>query len=172
MLKGGDSMMKRYLLVTLLLLGVSMAICLSAGIGFSAACQKASATTDEKAVDQLRQDFNAAYNAGGAAAIANLVTEDTVWMPPGEPAVIGREAVKARYAAQFKGAVSQFELQPGEIQASCTWAFLRGTYTRTDTHRTGGQAKEYKGKYLMIMRKQPDGSWKIARDIWNSDTRP
>ena len=164
-------MMKRYLKNPLVLLCVSTTICVTAA-GFAAACDKHSVAVVEEAVDRLRQDFNAAYNAADAAAIANLVTEDVVWMPPGNPAVEGRQAVKDRYAAQFKELAPRFELHPGEIQASCTWAFLRGSYTRTDTPRQGGEPIGYKCKYLMIMQRQPDGGWKIARDIWNSDTRP
>jgi ketosteroid isomerase-like protein len=33
----------------------------------------------------------------------------------------------------------------------------------------GGQAMIDKGKYLVVMKRQVDGSWKVAVDIWNSD---
>jgi ketosteroid isomerase-like protein len=28
------------------------------------------------------------------------------------------------------------------------------------------------GKYIEVMKKQADGSWKIARDIWNMNAAP
>ena len=33
----------------------------------------------------------------------------------------------------------------------------------------GGQAMTDKGKYLVVMKRQADSSWKVAVDIWNSD---
>lgn len=156
----------------LVLGSVLITIFITAGTDVAPACDQEPGTGAEQTVDRVRQDFCAAYNGADAVAIANLVTEDAVWMPPGQPPVAGRQAVKARYAAQFKALAPKFELHPGEIQASRTWAFLRGSYTRTDTPPGGGDPIAYKGKYLMIMRKQPDGGWKIARDIWNSDTSP
>jgi len=33
----------------------------------------------------------------------------------------------------------------------------------------GGAVTEYVGKGMHIYRRQGDGSWKIAEDIWNSD---
>ncbi|MDA2927836.1 hypothetical protein MYX78_11520 [Acidobacteria bacterium AH-259-G07] len=32
-----------------------------------------------------------------------------------------------------------------------------------------GEPIEDNGKYIVILQKQPDNAWKIARDIWNSD---
>jgi ketosteroid isomerase-like protein len=37
----------------------------------------------------------------------------------------------------------------------------------------GGKLMTDKGKYLVVMKHQSDGSWKVAVDIWNSDlTQP
>jgi ketosteroid isomerase-like protein len=33
----------------------------------------------------------------------------------------------------------------------------------------GGQTMSDKGKYLVVMKLQSNGSWKVAVDIWNSD---
>jgi ketosteroid isomerase-like protein len=33
----------------------------------------------------------------------------------------------------------------------------------------GGQPMVDKGKYVVVMKRQSDGLWKVAIDIWNSD---
>jgi len=35
------------------------------------------------------------------------------------------------------------------------------------TPKAGGESIQLEGKYLVVFQKQPDGSWKAARDIWN-----
>jgi ketosteroid isomerase-like protein len=40
-------------------------------------------------------------------------------------------------------------------------------FTRADEVKAGGQVKKAAGQYLFILKKQSDGSWKIARDIWD-----
>jgi uncharacterized protein (TIGR02246 family) len=123
----------------------------------------------EQAIDQVRQDFNAAYNKSDANTIANLLTDDVIWMPPNEPVVTGKAAVKTRYEGQFQKSNAQFEMRRDEIIVCSGWAFLRGPYTRTDIPKEGGDPKQIFGKYLMVFQHQADGSWKIARDIYNAD---
>ncbi len=53
------------------------------------------ADSHEARIDSLRQEFNRTYSAGEADELAGLVAADAVWMPPGEPAVIGRDAIRA-----------------------------------------------------------------------------
>jgi uncharacterized protein (TIGR02246 family) len=129
-------------------------------------------TNARQAIDKVRQDFNAAYNRADAETIANLVTEDVIWMPPNETIVTGRETIKMRYANQFTKSSATFELRMDEIIVCGSWGFLRGPYSRIDTPKDDGPPKEITGKYLMVMQLQQDGSWKIARDIYNGDSKP
>jgi len=56
-----------------------------------------------------------------------------------------------------------------EIQVAGGWAFLRGTYTATMTPKEEGDPQEETGKCVHVVQRQPDGSWKNMRVIWNSD---
>ena len=129
------------------------------------------ANTPTARIDELRLAFNSAYNAGNATAIANLLAEDAVWMPPGESAVVGRSAIQSRYAAQFAGTHSFFALNPGEIRVQANLAWLRGSYRRVDTPISGVPSTMLTGKYLMTFSRER-GDWKIINDCWNSDETP
>lgn len=135
------------------------------------AAQDLGANTPTARIDELRQAFNAAYNAGNAAAVAGLLADDAVWMPPGEPAVVGKAAIEQRYAAQFANTHSLFTLNAGEIRALANVAWLRGTYQRVDTTIAGGTSTMVTGKYLMTFSRDR-GDWKIINDCWNSDETP
>lgn len=141
------------------------------GLANSASAQIPGANRSSAHIDDLRQAFNSAYNAGNATAIAGLLAEDAVWMPPGEPAVVGRSAIQQRYAAQFASTHSFFVLNPGEIRVLADLAWLRGTYQRVDTPIVGGLSKMTTGKYLMTFNRER-GDWKIINDCWNSDETP
>jgi len=131
------------------------------------------AKDDETAVDKVRLAFNAAYSAGDAKAMAGLIDRDAIFLPPtGEQAIIGAQKIAARYTAFFEKTRSAFELQPGKIQICGQWAFLNGPWQRKDSARQGGPMMQHGGYYLMVLKKQSDGSWKIARDIWNDVPMP
>jgi ketosteroid isomerase-like protein len=132
---------------------------------------KAAANTAAARIDEIRQAFNSAYNAGDAAAIGDLVAENAVWMPPGQPAVVGRSAIEQRYAAQFSTTHSFFVLNPGEIRVVANLAWLRGSYQRVDTPIAGGPPTMTTGKYLMTFSRIT-GDWKIVNDCWNADETP
>jgi len=130
------------------------------------------AGNDEAAVDNVRLAFNAAYVKGDAQAMGALIDRDAVWMPPtGEQAIIGADKIVARYKKFFEKIRSAFELQPGAIQISGQWAFLHGAWHRKDADKQSGQKMIHGGYYLMVFKKQADGSWKIARDIWNDSRK-
>ena len=43
------------------------------------------------------------------------------------------------------------------------------TYEETLSPKAGGEPTKDSGKWLQIYRPQPNGSWKIYLEIWNSD---
>ncbi|NNL34917.1 MAG: nuclear transport factor 2 family protein, partial [Silicimonas sp.] len=62
---------------------------------------------------------------------------------------------------------SAMEISPEETVIMGDWAFSRGNYTAALTRQ--GNAVNVDGKFMTIFKRQDDGSWKIYRDIFNSN---
>lgn len=123
---------------------------------------------DTAAVNKLRDDFTAAFNAGDAARAADLYAPDAVLMPQNQPAVTGREGIRSYMQGTFDKFTVNISIASDEMKFAGDWAFDRGTYKIKLTPKPGGDAIEENNKYLVILQRQADGSWKVARDIDNS----
>jgi uncharacterized protein (TIGR02246 family) len=134
---------------------------------------QAQAEQDAAAIDQIRADYVAAFKAADASGIADLYTEDATVMPGNQPTVSGRSGI-VKYNEEF---FSQFtpdniELTVEETRVMGDWALDRGTYDVTATPKTGAETINEHGRYLVLLQRQTDGSWKVARDIDNTDSPP
>ncbi len=126
-------------------------------------------TVDTSGIDRLRDIHIAALNAGDADAWAACFANDAVQMPPHFGANSGKAAIEGWSKGFLSIFTCKFSLSVEEVQAAGGWAFERGRYDIALTPRAGGESMKDNGKYITIYQHQPDGSWKIARDIWNSD---
>jgi ketosteroid isomerase-like protein len=132
------------------------------------ACQAGVAPLTEEDITAnraLTEQFIQAANANDWAALTELYTEDCIVMPANEPLVQGRAAYVAwgetfPQLMEFGGAVESIEGY-GDL------AVIRGTYSMTLD--VDGTPVPDTGKYIEIRRKQADGTWQIAIDIFNSD---
>ena len=124
------------------------------------------------AVNEIYNQYSSSLNSGDIDRWISLWTDNGVQMPPDSPPVIGKEQIRA----SNKGVLDQFTFNMGitneEVRVAGDWAFARGTYTATLTPKEGGEAIFIDGKYMTILERQPDGSWKIHRDIFNSNVPP
>lgn len=114
-----------------------------------------------------------AANAGDGAAVAALYTADATVMPPSDSSRHG-PGVAAYWTGFFQQASVRIALNTASVEGRGDLAVVAGNYDLAMTPKTAG-AKPLPvehGKYLEVLQKQPDGSWKIARDIWNTDTPP
>ncbi len=131
--------------------------------------------TEEGAIAALREAWAAAYNEGDAAGVAALYAEDAVRMRPDEPAVMGKDAIEAAFREDFEQFSEAFSggvrvnLVGTETHVGDVLAADRGTYTVTGTLTESGEEYVETGKYVVVCRKQADGSWKIAWGIGNRD---
>jgi ketosteroid isomerase-like protein len=98
-------------------------------------------------------------------SLAALMVEDAVLMPPNAPLVDLSTYLEQLEAADFR--VTGITATVQEIDGRDGLAYLRATYSSTFT--VGGESGEGMGKYLVILRKQPDGSWLASVWIWNSN---
>jgi ketosteroid isomerase-like protein len=104
-------------------------------------------------------------NSGDAADIAGLYTEDAVLVSPGAeiiatPAAIGEYWVaKRRSGATGFRLVSVNERQEGDIlYQSAAWI---------TTFSSNGRASVFDGQMTNVLKRQPDGTWKIRLQSWN-----
>jgi uncharacterized protein (TIGR02246 family) len=127
---------------------------------------------DITAIKQLAEDWRSGWLAGDVDFVISLYAEDPVLMPSGQPAIFGKENIRPLYKAVM-GEVdlkSQYKVMDVEVSGDlgCFWC----SYTLTATPKTGGDSLEVTGKYMCIVKRQDDGSWKISKLMDNSDQTP
>jgi len=92
-----------------------------------------------------------------------------VLMPPHAQPVAGREAVVDWFAGVVEQARTTAVAVPQrEVTVAGDLAIERGVFTWKVAPTLGGSEIEDRGNFLAIWQKQPDGSWKLSRNIWNS----
>jgi uncharacterized protein (TIGR02246 family) len=157
---------------SLLLVGLVIVAAPACQPGGTSATPSADITVDEAkaAINRTRNEYVAAWRAANADRIANLYTNDALVLYPNQAAIAGRAAILVYFKSFFAEFTQElFELTSAEIEVFGPWAFDRGTVRWRGVPRAGGDPVEDHGKYLVILQRQPDGSWKVARDMDNSD---
>lgn len=154
-----------------MLLGLSVCLLLASACAPVPTEQPESAAgkvEDPSAIIELRQAYEAADNAGDAAALAALWASDGVFMPPHAATVHGVEAIQAYYDKQFSQGKAEVSISGEEAVMSGNWGFERGTFSLKLTMADGSTVED-QGKYISIVTRQPDGGVKLSRLIFNSD---
>lgn len=113
------------------------------------------------ALDRVLRDYERAWQARDAAALAGLFTEDGFVLSNGRPPVRGREAIRAAYA-NGGGALA---LRALAFETDGAVGYIVGTFG------PGGDTADG-GKFVLALRRDKDGRWLIAADIDNSSRRP
>jgi uncharacterized protein (TIGR02246 family) len=121
-----------------------------------------------QAIKQLAADWRAGWLAGDVDALLCLYADEPVLMPQGQPAVIGKDAIRPLYQAVLKEVTIQSEGTLMEVETSGDWGYFWSTYKLTATPKAGGAPIESEGRSLFIVKRDPGGAWKIARLIDNS----
>lgn len=126
------------------------------------------ANDDQAAIAAANQRWASAFNAGDAAALAALYTEDATLMAPGGEPATGRDAIQAALQAGIDAAPgTEVGLETVSLEEAGDVLVEVGRYVMTGPD--GGHADH--GPYLAVWR-EVDGEWKLRFDIWNSSMPP
>ncbi len=128
--------------------------------------------TDEvrAAIAAIDKKFMEDANRGDAAAGAAAYTDDAILMPPNHSPLEGKQAIEkylAEIGSQLKA--SNFQLSILEVDVQGDTTIVRGTYSSSFTVPGMDAPMEDRGKTLNVWKRRVDGSWKLHRDIWNSN---
>ena len=127
---------------------------------------------DEVPVRAVYQRVIDAVNSGNVDAYVACFAEDGMLMPPGQPIVIGKQAIKAWIAGLFNEFNATVSCTTQEFRIATDWAFNRHKYVLTAIPKQAGTPLVERGKAINIFKKMADGSWRAYIDCWNADSEP
>ena len=116
---------------------------------------------DERAIREVVDTWMRTSMSGDYAAILSLMTDDVLFMVPGQPP-FGKEAFSAA-SSSMKDVKLEGTNEIQEIQVLGDWAYLRNRIEMTMTS-DGGAPIRRSGYTLSILRKESDGCWRLTRD--------
>src|SRR6056297_1375132 len=126
-------------------------------------------TKDQMLITEVSNARAKAFNEMNANEISKYFTAYGVLMAPGKPATVGREEVADYYQGIFDEFDVILESYYLEVEVSGKMAYGRGEAIVHATSKIDGKESVSKSKYLNILERQNDGSWKTTHDIWNTN---
>jgi len=118
-------------------------------------------------VQKIWKKYASAVVDGDSDRWITLWIDDGIQMPPGAPPNVGKEKIRIYIKNMMTSTpISEMVINSEEVRESGEWGFSRGNYWIIITPEEGEKVK-ISGKFLTVFEKQIDGSWKIARDIFN-----
>ncbi|MDP9236808.1 MAG: SgcJ/EcaC family oxidoreductase [Chloroflexota bacterium] len=120
-------------------------------------------------IEETNQQFMKAINRGDTSAVAALYTEDAVVLPPNAETVRGRAGAKALFDGMIQQlGIPVLTLSTIEVTELGDTAYEVGAYTMR-LQPPGAAVVDDGGKYVVVWKRETDGAWKLAVDIWNTD---
>jgi uncharacterized protein (TIGR02246 family) len=112
------------------------------------------------AVESAIRRYVEASNQGDVTTLASLYAEDAMLLPPDHEPIQGREAIRAFWR---QGTDEGLEVTNLAVEVNGNLGYLVGQYHLPATDEEPADS----GKYVMCLKRQGDGSWKVTADIWN-----
>lgn len=127
---------------------------------------------DCEQVFRITEEEARAIESGDIENYLSTLSPDAVFMPQNVTAKAGDDLRNwlRQFVEQFKIKLHHFA--HGETTIREDLACHVYTCSWTATPRSGGSGTLMSFKGMHVLRRQPDGSWKIVRNIWNSDPQP
>lgn len=133
-------------------------------------------SADLAAIERLHQQDMAAAKVWDVETLVSLWTDDIVTLPQERLPVIGKEANRAELLKMREASrevkIEDYTLSFKEIKLAGDWAFEWGTFAGTVRPVAGGEVMKSSGKLMRVLRRQADGSWKVARSMYSNDPTP
>jgi uncharacterized protein (TIGR02246 family) len=126
----------------------------------------ANAQSAREAIEAALVKFSEAFNSKDAAVVAAHYAEDAAVLPPDSVRIDGRANIKNFWKGAIDAGLSDLTLKAIEVEDQGNWAYEVGELSYS-APGTGDARTTASGKYIVIWKKDTDGSWRLFRDIWN-----
>jgi len=129
---------------------------------------------DTKNIEHALRDLDAQWSAAAGGKdlekTISFYSEDAIVLATNAPAATTKDAIRNTWKDLLAspGLAISWKTTKVEVARSGDLAYTTGTYELAMNDASGKQINDH-GKYVEVWKKQADGKWKVAADIWNSD---
>lgn len=122
-------------------------------------------TEARHAIDKGNAQWVEAWGKGDAAMVADIFTEDGVWLGEKGTMYKGRPAIaeRAKSLMRFTGKDTKITVTTVDVWLDGDVAHETGTY-RYD-YQEKGKPASFNGRYVTTWKRQRDGGWKLTMDM-------
>jgi uncharacterized protein (TIGR02246 family) len=117
----------------------------------------------KNAIEEKNATLRKAYNRGDSAGCAAVFLEDALMLPPGQPMIRGRKAIRKLiegWRENIGGTINNPIMEFG-VEGDLAYQVANYAFENTEAPDNG--------KFVEILRRQQDGTWKVYLCIYNSD---
>ncbi len=122
---------------------------------------------DQASIRERNEAFVKAFNAKDVGQVLGIYAENSVFMPPNQPVIRGKDALKTFYDDLLQAGATDLRLNVGEVSGHGPLAYQSGTY-EMEMKPAKGAATHDRGKFLFVLRRMGD-TWRYEYTMWNSD---
>jgi ketosteroid isomerase-like protein len=119
-------------------------------------------------VNAVARAFHDGVANRDAAALVSLYADHGRFLPPGMPPCEGHAEIQAAMQQLLDMGASSLDIEPLDVREAGELTIEYGRYTLGIEPEGGDQITQI-GKYIVVHEAQPDGSTKIAFDIFNAN---
>ena len=129
------------------------------------------AGSDMKRISDVRNAYSKGILAGDAPAASAVFTDDAIFLDPNSTTIRGKAEIEKFFVNLFADQkVLGFQLTPLDLYGVESLAYEVGTWQLSLLRPQETSPVSHSGSYVLALKKQIDGTWKIAVDIGNSSS--
>ncbi len=125
---------------------------------------------DAAAVRAVDEAYVSGWRGNDRTAVMATLSDDAVLLPQDMAPIRGSAEIEDYWwpAGRPTTIVTEYENSVHELDVSGDMAYVRGTADLTFEWETGSgvQQQSSRSAYLMVLRRDSDGSWKITHRMW------
>lgn len=118
------------------------------------------------AIEAVNAQFIAAYTAGDAATVTSLFTEDALVLPPDASEIRGPAEIEALWQSWLDAGITNLVITTKSVEGSGDTAYEVGEFSADAPDGNGGMLKAT-GNFVVVWKRDADGTWKYHIDTWN-----
>jgi uncharacterized protein (TIGR02246 family) len=143
---------------------IVLALCVGPAWRVLQAQHKQPAVADELA--RIRTEWSKDLHDKQLDRLVALYAPDAVFLKPSGRRVSGRPAIRDLCKSVMDTFTSDINMHSLATDHSGDLAYDSGEYTESLVKTSDGTKADMEGNYVMILKRQADGNWLIAEQIW------